>query len=120
MVLLQCPQCLLSPLRDQDCPVLTVMLTGQGIKLTFGTTYLQNGVINKIDLLVYILTVLNNATLENGYHYLKKVQVGKYQEKAKSEKDSHSKSRGGKKLNKQSGTYTMKTYRKPNKQLFPQ
>ena len=28
-----------------------------------------------------------------------KVQVGKYQEKAQSEKDSHSKNRGGKKLN---------------------
>ena len=34
----------------------------------------------------------------------KKVQVGKDQEKAQSEKDSHSKNRGGKK----SGTYTMK------------
>ena len=43
----------------------------------------------------------------------KKVQVGKYQEKAQSEKDSHSKNRDGKKLNKQSSTYTMKTYRKP-------
>ena len=30
---------------------------------------------------------------------LKKVQVGKDQEKAQSEKDSHSKNRGGKKLN---------------------
>ena len=45
------------------------------------------------------------------------VQVGKYQEKAQSEKDSHSKNRGGKK---QSGTYTMETYRKPNEQLFSQ
>ena len=50
----------------------------------------------------------------------KKVQVGKDQEKAQSEKDSHSKNRGGKKLNQQSGTYTMKTYRKPNEQLFSQ
>ena len=50
----------------------------------------------------------------------KKVQVGKDQEKAQSEKDSHSKNRGGKKLNYLSGTYTMKTYRKPNEQLFPQ
>ena len=49
-----------------------------------------------------------------------KVQVGKDQEKAQSEKDSHSKNRGGKKLNEQSGTYTMKTYRKPNEQLFSQ
>ena len=38
----------------------------------------------------------------------KKVQVGKDQEKAQSEKDSHSKNRGGKKTNQQSGTYTMK------------
>ena len=52
-------------------------------------------------------------------HY-KKVQVGKDQEKAQSEKDSHSKNRGGKKPNKQSGTYTMKTFRKPNEQLFSQ
>ena len=50
----------------------------------------------------------------------KKVQVGNDQEKAQSEKDSHSKNRCGKKLNKQSGTYTMKTYRKPNEQLFSQ
>ena len=51
----------------------------------------------------------------------KKVQVGKDQEKAQSEKDSHSKNRGGKKLNLQlPGTYTMKTYRKPNEQLFSQ
>ena len=38
----------------------------------------------------------------------KKVQVGKDQEKAQPEKDSHSKNRGGKKPNQQSGTYTMK------------
>ena len=50
----------------------------------------------------------------------KKVQVGKDQEKAQSEKDSHSKNRGGKKPNQQSGTYTMKTYRKQNEQLFSQ
>ena len=33
------------------------------------------------------------------YLYNKKVQVGKDQEKAQSEKDSHSKNRGGKKPN---------------------
>ena len=38
----------------------------------------------------------------------KKVQVGKDQEKAQSEKDSHSKNRGGKKPNQQPGTYIMK------------
>ena len=41
-------------------------------------------------------------------YYNEKVQVGKDQEKAQSEKDSHSKNRGGKKPNQQSGTYTMK------------
>ena len=51
-------------------------------------------------------------------HLFKKIQVGKDQEKAQSEKDYHSKNRGGKKLNQQSGS--MKTYRKPNKQLFSQ
>ena len=49
-----------------------------------------------------------------------KVQVGKDQEKAQSEKDSHSKNRGGKKPNKQSGTLYHETYRKPNEQLFSQ
>ena len=49
-----------------------------------------------------------------------KVQVGKDQEKAQSEKDSHSKNRGGKKPKQQSGTYTIKTFRKPNEQLFSQ
>ena len=39
---------------------------------------------------------------------IKKVQVGKDQEKAQSEKDSYSKNRAGKKPNQQSGTYTMK------------
>ena len=39
---------------------------------------------------------------------LKKAQAGKDQEKAQSERDSHSKNRGGKKPNQQSGTYTMK------------
>ena len=49
-----------------------------------------------------------------------KVQVGKDQEKVQSEKDSHSKNRGGKKPNQQSGTDTKKTFRKPNEQLFSQ
>ena len=49
-----------------------------------------------------------------------KVQVGKDQEKAQSEKDSHSKNRGGKKPNQQSGTLYHETYRKPNEQLFSQ
>ena len=56
----------------------------------------------------------------SAYYNYKKVQVGKDQEKAQSEKDSHSKNRGGKKPNQQSGTYTMKTFRKPNEQLFSQ
>ena len=50
----------------------------------------------------------------------KKVQVGKDQEKAQSEKDSHSKNRGGKK-NKLTIRYLYhETYRKPNEQLFSQ
>ena len=40
-----------------------------------------------------------------------KVQMGKDQEKAQSERDSHSKNQGGKKLNEQSDNYTKKTYR---------
>ena len=52
---------------------------------------------------------------------IKKVQVGKDQEKAQSGKDFHSKNRGGEKTKLTTrGTYTMKTYRKPNEQLFSQ
>ena len=50
--------------------------------------------------------------------FSEKVQ-GKDQDKTRSKKDSHSENRE-KKLNLQSGTYTMKTYRKPNEQLFSQ
>ena len=50
----------------------------------------------------------------------KKVQVGKDQEKVQSEKDPHSKNRGGKNPNQQSGTDTKKTFRKPNGQLISQ
>ena len=49
----------------------------------------------------------------------KKVQVGKDQEKAKSERDSHSKNRGGKNPNKQPGTYTMKHIVSPMSSYFP-
>ena len=50
-----------------------------------------------------------------------KVQAGKDQEKAQSEKDSHSKNRGGKKTNKLTIRYLYhETYRKPNEQLFSQ
>ena len=45
----------------------------------------------------------------------KKVQVGKDQEKAPTPK-----TKMGKKTNQQSGTYTMKTFSKPNEQLFSQ
>ena len=48
------------------------------------------------------------APMKNCPGVHQKVQVGKDQEKAQSEKDSHSKNRGGKKPNQQSGTYTMK------------
>ena len=55
----------------------------------------------------------------------KKVQVGKDQEKAQSEKDSHPKNRGGKKKTKKTKKLTIRylyheTYRKPNEQLFSQ
>ena len=49
-----------------------------------------------------------------------KVQAGKDQEKAQSEKDSHSKNRDGEK-NKLTIRYLYhETYRKPNEQLFSQ
>ena len=49
-----------------------------------------------------------------------KVQVGKDQEKAQSEKDSHSKNRGGKKTKLTIRYLYHETYRKPNEQLFSQ
>ena len=49
----------------------------------------------------------------------KKVQVGKDQEKAQSERDSHSKNRGGKKPNYQSGTYAMKHIVSQMSSYFP-
>ena len=48
----------------------------------------------------------------------KKVHVGNDEKKAQSERESLSKNQGAKKLNKQPGIYTMKTYRKQNEQLF--
>ena len=50
----------------------------------------------------------------------KKVQVGKDQEKAQSEKDSHSKNRGGKKTKLTIRYSYHETHRKPNEQLFSQ
>ena len=50
----------------------------------------------------------------------KKVQVGKDQEKAQSEKDSHSKNRGGKKTKLSIRYLYHETYRKSNEQLFSQ
>ena len=54
------------------------------------------------------------------FDYDKKVQVGKDQEKAQSEKDSHSKNRGGKKTKLTIRYLYHETYRKPNEQLFSQ
>ena len=45
----------------------------------------------------FIFTQLENSTFNSCIY--RKVQVGKDQEKAQSEKDSHSKNRGGKKTN---------------------
>ena len=50
--------------------------------------------------------------------YSEKVQVGKDQEKAQSEKDSHSKNRGGEKTKLTIRYLYHETYRKPNEQLF--
>ena len=52
--------------------------------------------------------------------FVKKVQVGKDQEKTQSEKDSHSKNRGGKKTKLTIRYLYHETYRKPNEQLFSQ
>ena len=52
--------------------------------------------------------------------FYKKVQVGKDQEKAQSEKDSHSKNRDGKKTKLTIRYLYHKKYRKPNWQLFSQ
>ena len=49
-----------------------------------------------------------------------KVKVGKDREKAQSEKDSHSKNRGGKKTKLTTRYLYHETYRKPNEQLFSQ
>ena len=46
------------------------------------------------------------------------VKVGNDQGMAQSEKKSHSKTQGGKKLNGQSGTFTKRTYCKLTEQLF--
>ena len=46
-----------------------------------------------------LLCLLREISSKNGQTIQKKVQVGKDQEKAQSEKDSHSKNRGGKKPN---------------------
>ena len=58
------------------------------------------------------------CTLPYVFHFMnKKVQEGKNQEKVQSEKDSHSKNRGGKKPIRY---LYHETYRKPNEQLFSQ
>ena len=62
-------------------------------------------------------------TVQNKYviyaYFAKKVQLGNDQEKAQSERNSHSKNRSRKKLNRQLDTCTKKTYCKPSEQLFP-
>ena len=64
--------------------------------------------------------------IQNGFQFHthsakeKKVQVGKDQEKAQSEKDFHSKNRGGKKTKLTVRYLYHETYRKPNEQLFSQ
>ena len=61
------------------------------------------------------LTNLPDTPYLSSYMYLKKkVQVGKDQEKAHSEKDSHSKNRGGEKTKLTIRYLYHETYRKPN------
>ena len=71
-------------------------------------------------LLTSCLTAIKSHVIRYCETVYEKVQVGKDQAKAQSEKDSHSKNQGRKKPNQQSGTHTMKTFRKPNEQLFSQ
>ena len=68
---------------------------------------------------VGLIVIYKGDPMVNGTFLLfhKKVQVGKDQEKAQSEKDSHSKNRGGKKPIRY---LYHETYRKPNEQLFSQ
>ena len=49
----------------------------------------------------------------------KKIKVGNDQGMDHSERNSQFKNPGAKKLNKQSGINTKKTYRKPSEQFFP-
>ena len=78
---------------------------------TFGShNYFTCNIVNKICLFIYFYASTNGALLKrfsqetvllsvNPFMTNGKVQVGKDQEKAQSEKDSHSKNRGGKKPN---------------------
>ena len=63
---------------------------------------------------------LISVTTKTSNFCARKVQVGKDQEKAQSEKDSHSKNRGGKKNKLKIRHLYHETYRKPNEQLFSQ
>ena len=74
-----------------------------------------------ISLNIKIFTEMNADVQSEHFSYTwKKVQVGKDQEKAQSEKDSHSKNRGGKKTKLTIRYLYHETYRKPNEQLFSQ
>ena len=66
------------------------------------------------------MSVISSYVSGEELNKLKKVQVGKDQEKAQSEKDSHSKNRGGKKTKLTIRYLYHETYRKPNEQLFSQ
>ena len=73
---------------------------------------------------VGLKTLLRESLYEQEFYgdlvyKFKKVQVGKDQEKAQSERDSHSKNRDGKKTNLQSGTYTMKHILSRMSSYFP-
>ena len=76
---------------------------------------MQYTAVSLIDIRFFLIKII---VLHQTWNKKKKVQIGNDQEKAQSERDSHTKNRGVKKLKKQSGTFTMQTHRKPNEQLF--
>ena len=69
---------------------------------------------------LYTFNLINDHMNVCFMNFHEKVQVGKDQEKAQSEKDSHSKNRGGKKTKLTIRYLYHETYRKPNEQLFSQ
>ena len=70
---------------------------------------------NRLSLIIARILHVHHRTI-----LCKKLQVGNDQEKAQSEKDSHSKNRVGKKTKLTIKYLYHEIYRKPNEQLFSQ